>query len=128
MGTENADCLVISGYGGYGERDDPEWVKAVERVKRAMSEDGDIAIGSNVRDDSFLLGPVRGVNGQVTFFLAPDGSKEYWETSDRFDAWRSILISAVGRDAQVIWLGWGEIDGAAKIKHDSMVPYDPEDA
>ena len=33
------------------------------------------------------------VNGYNSFFVAPDGSKEWWNTSDRFDAARSEFVA-----------------------------------
>lgn len=40
-----------------------------------------------------LVSPIVGsvVNGYSSFFIAPDGSKEGWETSDQGDAWRAAF-------------------------------------
>lgn len=40
-----------------------------------------------------LVGPIPAViNGGATYFFAPDGSKEGWETSDLAEEWRERFI------------------------------------
>jgi hypothetical protein len=42
---------------------------------------------------ALVVGPIRGiVNGDVTWFFAPDGSKEGWDTSDLGDSLREQFI------------------------------------
>lgn len=43
-----------------------------------------------------LVGPIRPVvNGDATYFLAPDGSKEGWQDSETGDALRADFIAAL---------------------------------
>jgi hypothetical protein len=40
---------------------------------------------------SEIVGP--GINGQRSFFVAPDGSKEWWDTSNKQDEARDRFVS-----------------------------------
>lgn len=46
-------------------------------------------------------------NGYQSFFVAPDGSKEGWDTSDRGDRSRAILTDWL--DEQAGYLDWVEV-------------------
>ncbi len=35
------------------------------------------------------------INGQISFFIAPDGSKEFWNTSDECDEKRQQLVNYI---------------------------------
>jgi hypothetical protein len=73
-----------------------------------------IEFGNNVSD--IVAGPA---NGYFTFMIAPDGSKEGWETSrDGDDARERFIRWLNGRtDDEFEWveLYYGHDDGAAKI-------------
>lgn len=43
---------------------------------------------------NLVVGPIRSVtNGYVSWFFAPDGSKEGWDTSHEGDQWREKFIA-----------------------------------
>lgn len=44
------------------------------------------------KDRLMFAGPIHGANGYVSFFMAPDGSKEGWDTSNHFDCIRQRFI------------------------------------
>lgn len=52
------------------------------------------------------------MNGYVSFFVAPDGSKEWWPDSDRAEAARNAFVEWLERqrfeDASS-WLDWVEV-------------------
>jgi hypothetical protein len=50
------------------------------------------------------------INGQKSFFVAPDGSKEGWSESDKCDEARDALKSYMnGMIRAERWLDWAEI-------------------
>lgn len=49
------------------------------------------------RYQPLLVGPIPTVaNGDVTYFFAPDGSKEGWPESDEGDRWRAAFMELLG--------------------------------
>ena len=50
------------------------------------------------------------VNGTVTFFIPPDGSKEGWSESDEGDSRREQLKQALLRKGvEVVEVAWGDV-------------------
>jgi hypothetical protein len=51
------------------------------------------------------------INGYHTIFLGPDGSKEYWASSDHADRLRDKFISFIDHEGFWDWLevGYGEL-------------------
>lgn len=66
---------------------------------KAVEIFGKLLIENNV---STIVGPT--VNGTYTFLIAPDGSKEGWDTSDAADAARTQWIEW-GKTQSYIWIG-----------------------
>ena len=63
-----------------------------------------------------------GCNGYLSFFIAPDGSKEGWETSDNGDMNRDSLInylSGLGYCVDWVEVQYGDDDGNTLIVRDS---------
>jgi len=67
-----------------------------------------------------------GVNGYVSFLIAPDGSKEGWQPSDDGDKNRAAW-KAWARDEKELWVDWTHIryggdDDDATIEEHSRQP------
>lgn len=71
------------------------------------------------------------VNSEGTFMIAPDGSKEGWDTSDKGDAWRAKFIEWM--DAQkyddgssnLKWalVQFGDEEGDDRVLDSAMIRY-----
>ena len=48
------------------------------------------------------------VNFTVTVFMAPDGSKEGWQTSHNSDTIRAFFIEELSQYGEIIEVQWGE--------------------
>ena len=57
------------------------------------------------------------VNFASTIVMAPDGSKEYWSTSDRGDEVREFFIETFSKYGTVIEVQWGD-HGTKVEEHD----------
>ena len=79
MGTIYHDAVLITGYSSRAaERPD------VEAFRASLPE--------SFRQ--LVIGPIDGaVNGYVTFAFLPDGSKEWWDTSDAAEVARAAFVS-----------------------------------
>jgi len=65
------------------------------------------------RGDCWISNP--GINGYLTFFLAPDGSKEYWPESDIGDDLRNDVVAWLSRDefyGEWCEIAMGELPGS----------------
>lgn len=60
-------------------------------------------------------------NGDTSFFIAPDGSKEGWETSDMYDNKRHEFIQwcKERKEVEYVELFYGEDNGNAEILNHS---------
>jgi len=62
-----------------------------------------------------LVGPIQSLtNGYLTWFFAPDGSKEGWGLSDAVEAWRERFVALFGfrygdgsTPFEVVWVRYG---------------------
>jgi hypothetical protein len=83
-----------------------------ERARMAVEGVKDFARSKNeIRTTSFadLIVVVPGVvNLYTTVIMAPDGSKEYWDTSDRGDEIRAYFTKIMSTYGEVIEVSWGE--------------------
>lgn len=93
MGYLRHECIVVSGFDA-------------SKVLRAHEAASGIFNG-------FRLGSLVGglthqaINGGASFFIAPDGSKEGWEVSDRGDAARAEFIGFLKSEgAKELFLDW----------------------
>jgi len=69
----------------------------------------------------FILGPVHGINGFVTFVISPDGSKESWETSDELDGLRAAFVAiAKEHGASVVEVRFGGDDSSLSAKYSDI--------
>lgn len=59
-------------------------------------------------------------NGYVTFFVAPDGSKEGWDTSDWADRAREEFITWLEERGSFDWVAvrYGDENGASRVTAD----------
>lgn len=98
MGTISHDALIISTHG------DAEAIR--ERILGIAREHWEL--GS---DFEALVSPVIGpvVNGYTFIFVAPDGSKEWWGTSDAGDRFRQAVIDSLDSHQRVIQVRWGDL-------------------
>tara|TARA_R110000751_G_scaffold201489_2_gene306218 strand:- start:571 stop:918 length:348 start_codon:yes stop_codon:yes gene_type:complete len=105
MGTINHDAVLGHVW------NQPDYDK-IEDLRKRMTEDLHAK-------EKCLIGPIEVVNGDVNFAFLPDGSKEWWETSDAHNRYRDEFISIIEgmRYGTVIWIGWGELDGDPKFKY-----------
>lgn len=63
-----------------------------------------------------LVGPVRGINGFITYFWAPSGSKIGWAFDQFADEWCERFIALWGDSAL-----WGNIEPPGDCPHDVLV-------
>jgi hypothetical protein len=61
-------------------------------------------------------------NEQVSFFIAPDGSKEFWPESYKFDKCRKDFITFLNSNKEVEWIKWVEVSiGDDNIDEDTRI-------
>jgi len=101
MGTISHEALVISG--GEAER------QKVLAIASRMPQNGPWR-----QEWERLVSPVLKslTNGYEWFFVAPDGSKEWWDTSDQGNEFREQIGAALGAD--VVWVRFGELGIAVR--------------
>lgn len=108
MGHMRAHALVVSSW-------DPDAIseahlKAIEILGRHSTwPHGDLSqLVSNV-----VAAVMNGGGSFSTFFVAPDGSKEWWPTSDAADAARAELIGWLREGGHLDWclVQFGDDDG-----------------
>ena len=66
--------------------------------------------------DKLLIGPVHGVmNSYRSYLMVPDGSKEWWNTSDDADVIRNYFVEEMSKapGCEVFVGSWGEMDTTA---------------
>lgn len=95
----------------------------VERLERARR----FAIDAGLPVSERVSSPV---NSYQSFFVAPDGSKEGWAESDRYDAVRAEFIKALRADNQ-LYCDWVLVsfggDANTAIVEDHCAKFDDED-
>lgn len=93
MGYLRHECIVVNGWD----------TKRVARAHEAAT-----AIFNEARMGSLVSGLTQHtVNGGASFLIAPDGSKEGWEPSDRGEAARREFLEWLKSDeARQLGLGW----------------------
>lgn len=103
MGTISHDAIIVTGYDEHVD----EAREKVLAIARDMPRPEPIT-----EDWEGLVSPVLQslTNGYCSFFVAPDGSKEWWGTSDRGDDFRSQVVEALAGDGYltVIQVRYGE--------------------
>lgn len=107
MGTMSYDAVIISG--------DYERVqKAREIVIEIAQHIQSRAELTRGEDWTSLVTPVAHgmVNGEASFLIGPDGSKEWWDLSDAGDVFRREVVAQL--EASKLWLSvvevrWGEL-------------------
>ena len=90
MGYIKHDTIVVTA-----------WADIAAIHGKAVELLGDIG-GANPDRGINLVSPIVGpfVNGQASFFVAPDGSKEGWDTSDNAEAARRDFLDWFQRDCR----------------------------
>ena len=99
MGYQAHHTIVVTGYGSSVEE---AHAKAVE-IGAQYSEEGWTG------NFAALVSPIIDgqTNGQRSFFIAPDGSKEGWETSDLGDHFRDEFIEWLR--SPNVYVSWVEV-------------------
>lgn len=106
MGTMSYDAIIVSGDNDIRQHVTEAHAKAVEIASQVESH------GLWDEDFAQLISPVvMGLtNGEAAFFIAPDGSKEWWATSDAGDAMRQAIVEALRvMDVTVVQVQRGEL-------------------
>lgn len=105
MGTIHHNFVIAVGYYN-SERHNA----AFERVKAEATRLGQRDVFPN-DFSNLLVGPIEGItNGYVTYFMAPDGSKEWWETSEIGNEVRDFFIDVMTEaGCTVVHGGFGEL-------------------
>lgn len=66
---------------------------------------------------SLIVGPVPTiVNGGVTYLMAPDGSKEWWDTSNLADQLRDRFVAEMRPYAEVFVASWGDLGARIEVE------------
>ena len=112
MGYIKHHTIVITSW------DDEKLLEAYQKAKKCFIE----SFGNNVMDRhqaEKLVSPiVPGLsNGQASFFIAPDGSKEGWETSDDGNRAREAFLDFLAQESHCdyVEIMFGGDDGLEAI-------------
>lgn len=115
MGTISHDAILVTG--------------RIEHVRKAHDEVAHIARRFHPKDDptntdwSVLISPVvpHVMNGTASMLVAPDGSKEWWSTSDQGDELRGQIVGklrdldAEGCYVDIVLVRHGELGEAIEV-------------
>lgn len=118
MGYIRHHAVIVTGRLPHTDEEKTNLLKAHEKAKEIFDEGAPDYLKS---DKSLVSDIVEGTtNYYGSFFIAPDGSKEFWDTSDSFDKCREEFIEFLGS----LYLSWAEISfgdeaGKAKILNES---------
>lgn len=128
MGYIRHHAIIVSG-GDWGAKDDAGF--PIHRAHGKAKELG--CVVSEIVKST--------INGYMTFLIAPDGSKEGWEESDRGDVCREAFLAYCetqryeDRSSPLSWaeVQYGDDNGEARIVHHddepgAVDPVDPADA
>jgi len=58
------------------------------------------------------------INGEASFYIAPDGSMEWWETSDTGDVFRATVTECLAEDPHliVVQVRWGDLGERLEVR------------
>ena len=120
MGTIHHHALIVT---GWNEGVNEAHAKALELYGEAFADNA-LYTG---KDAQRLVGPIVAslTNGYRTFVLHPDGSKEWWKTSDEIEAARDNFIEWLRTDGQRLYLDWvlvgfGELGPQVTTAHEEL--------
>lgn len=83
--------------------------EAFARVVAFAKTKEDFPLGIDFSD--LLVGPVQGViNDYSSYLMVPDGSKEWWSTSDIANEVREFFVKEMSPHANVFVGSWGELE------------------
>jgi hypothetical protein len=108
MGIIQHDAMIIVYGSAWNEKGRAKESKALAIIRGIAAEYTDEWMSL----DTLLLGPVAHSNGYATLFVAPDGSKEGWEVSEKGNEMRMRIRDAAMKhlhDPEVINVTWGEV-------------------
>ena len=101
MGTIQNNAIIVTGFGD-------DLTKAHEKAKDIFNK-----VYLDYKSVSLVTPIVEHItNGDCTFMIAPDGSKEGWDLSDEFDKRRNEFINWLKNDTECLsWVhvSYGEI-------------------
>jgi len=107
MGTIHHNAVIVT---GWNEHVDLAREKALDLWAEAFADD-EIVTPEGARS---LVGEVVDglTNGYRTFFIAPDGSKEWWSTSDAVNGARNAFLTWL-RESELyldyVMVGYGDL-------------------
>ena len=107
MGYIKHNAIVVTGH---------DLAALHEKVKAIVSQ------GWGISDcDTCLVSPIVGskTNGFESFFVAPDGSKEGWDTSDIGDDLRDEVVGYLGGKCDWVEVQFGDDELVTRIVRDS---------
>lgn len=109
MGTISHDALIVTAHDQYMEKAHA----AAVAIAQEMTDD---ETHPHPAEWTRLISPVMtGVmNGYQFFFVAPDGSKEWWDHSDRGDELRRRIEEEI-TDATIVKVKWGELGDGIEV-------------
>jgi len=99
MGYLRRHTIVVSGWGDY--------IEAAHTEAMRVFDVGDPVTGATSSSFQQLVSPlIDGMtNGERSFFVAPDGSKEWWDTSDKGDELRAKFVEWLrSPEVHVVWV------------------------
>ncbi len=107
MGTMSHDAIIVVGY----SKNDVMLAQTAVLRLAATPTDGAQPMQECWSD---LVSPLMSsvMNAYASFYIAPDGSKEGWGTSDRGDQFRESVIAELGANhpnVTVVEVRWGEL-------------------
>ena len=100
MGYIKHNAIIVTGF------QEDKMVKARNKAIKIFKK----CFEDEPMDATELIGKIQNglCNGQQSFFIAPDGSKEGWETSDNGDKARKLFLQWLGEQTD-IYCDWIEI-------------------
>lgn len=103
MGYMRHHAIVVTGTVPHEDKDALAMKKLRDEIA-VLAQDG-----TDVQHCVSEVTPIV-VNGYCSFFIAPDGSKEGWSTSDAGDAFRDLVIALLEkRNGNGLWVHWAEV-------------------
>lgn len=88
---------------------DTDVISAIKALKAEMASDESVP--------DCILGPAAVINGYMTFFFAPDGSKEGWRPSDLCDQYRErfVALAQSSKYPDIVTLQMGGDDNITRV-------------
>lgn len=104
--------------------DDVAAIAAIEALRGEMADRrpadspaDNVARDAPLNAPNCIVGPVKGINGYVSYAFLPDGSKDGWESSNVADKFRERFIQAAqkARFPNIATIQLGGDDGETRV-------------